>query len=101
MKLVAKTAPTKYKLGLLVLFCNATFADNRASGMVPMRLVAGTLDNPNPLPVKLVANTLPEKITLLVSNATLVESSELGMVPVRFVPCNGAVSVTAFEALIA
>jgi len=41
---------------------------------------------------KFVAVTLPEKITLLVSSATLVESSELGMVPVRFVTGNGVVS---------
>jgi hypothetical protein len=43
VKLVAETVPAKFKLGLL---CNATFADNRASGNVPVRLVAGTLVRP-------------------------------------------------------
>jgi hypothetical protein len=45
------------------------------------------------------AVTLPEKITLLVRTATFGESSELGIVPARFVAGNGAVNATAFEAL--
>jgi len=44
VKLVAETVPAKFKLGLL---CNGTLADSRASGNVPVRLSAGTLERPS------------------------------------------------------
>jgi len=93
------------------VFRNATFDDSRASGNVPVRFVAPRFLRPAPSPAKtfaeFVAVTVPEKVFapvkvwLLLRNATFGGRFVTEIVPVMFVPCNGAVKNIAFVALAA